>query len=143
MMPMLARSIVVRARPPDRTRNLVLVGALTAWMLCTRFYVVLHGAHATLPANPLYTFTGVPCPLCGGTRGFAYLWRGDLGHAMLLHPLASALFGGTIVAIAAFALALATGRDIRMPKPAFRVALAVGAMALVASWALKLTVLPN
>jgi hypothetical protein len=143
MMTTLARSVVVPARASDRTQNLVLLGALTAWMLYTRFYFVLHGAGATLPVNLLYTLTGIPCPFCGGTRGFAYIWRGDLGHAALLYPLAPALFAGTCLAIASLALAVVTGRDIRIPRQVFRAALVVGAVGLAVSWALKLTDLPN
>jgi hypothetical protein len=135
--------VLMPARPQDRTRNLIFLGTLVAWMLYTRFYFVLHGAHATLPACPLYALTGHPCPFCGGTRGFAYTWNGDLGHAMQLYPLAPLLFVGTAIAIPVLVVAILAGRDIRIPMPLFKVVLATGVLALAISWGLKLTVLPN
>lgn len=138
-----ARPAIVPARPLDRTRNLIVLGTLVAWMLYTRFYFILEGAHATVPAGLLYKLTGIPCPFCGGTRGFAYMWNGDVGHAMLLYPLTPPLFAGTLVAIPVLLVAVVTGRDIRVPAPVFRIALVIGAVALAISWGLKLTILPN
>ncbi len=37
---------------------------------------------------PLRRATGVPCPLCGLTRGVAAAARGDVGGALAAHPLA-------------------------------------------------------
>ena len=37
---------------------------------------------------PLRRATGVPCPLCGLTRGVEAAVRGDLGAALGAHPLA-------------------------------------------------------
>src|SRR3954464_8864726 len=36
------------------------------------------GAHF-VPPCPFRTVTGLPCPLCGGTRAFAWAARGDVG----------------------------------------------------------------
>jgi hypothetical protein len=36
------------------------------------------GAHF-MPPCPFRTVTGLPCPLCGGTRAFAWVARGDSG----------------------------------------------------------------
>jgi hypothetical protein len=138
-----AQPIVVRARPEDRLRNLVLLGTLMVWMLYTRLYAVLHTAHATLPACPFLQITGHPCPFCGGTRSFAYVWNGDFAHAVRLYPLGPALFVATVVAIPVLAGSVLMRRDIRIPGPLFRVFAAVGVAALALSWALKLTVLPN
>ena len=136
-------AVLMPARPQDRTRNLVFLGTLVAWMAYTRMYFVLHGAHATLPACPFSALTGHPCPFCGGTRGFAYMWNGDVTHAMQLYPLAPLLFAATVVAIPVLALAILTGRDIRVPMPIFKAVMATGLVALAVSWGLKLTILPN
>lgn len=38
--------------------------------------------------------TGVPCPLCGGTRSASLAARGSWGRAALLNPAGPALLGG-------------------------------------------------
>lgn len=45
---------------------------------------------------PFAVLAGRPCPLCGLTRDFGALWRGDLAGARL-NPLAVPLFVGVIV----------------------------------------------
>jgi hypothetical protein len=136
-------AVVMPARRQDRTRNLVFLGTLVLWMAYTRLYFLLHGAHATLPACPFLTLTGHPCPFCGGTRGFAYVWNGDVGHAMQLYPLAPLMFIGTAIAIPVLLYAILAGRGIRIPMPIFRLVMATGLVALAVSWGLKLTILPN
>lgn len=37
---------------------------------------------AVLPACPLLTVTGIPCPFCGGTRAFISAAQGDLGGVL-------------------------------------------------------------
>ncbi len=55
--------------------------------------VVLVLAHVTLsepipvPLCPLKTFTGVPCPTCGGTRALRALGHGAVLAALRLNPL--------------------------------------------------------
>lgn len=39
-----------------------------------------------VPPCPLRTLTGVPCPLCGSTRGVIAAVHGDLGRAITLNP---------------------------------------------------------
>jgi Protein of unknown function (DUF2752) len=135
--------VVMPAQREDRVRNLVFLGTLIAWMVYTRFFWGLHGAHATLPPCPFLRLTGHPCPFCGGTRSFAYVWRGDLAHAVQLYPLGPLLFAATVVAVPVLAWSLLTQRGIRIPKPLFRIGMWAAGLALAVSWALKLTVLPN
>jgi len=40
---------------------------------------------------PFALLTGLACPGCGMTRAMAYLVRGDLGQAVIYHPLSLAL----------------------------------------------------
>jgi hypothetical protein len=39
-----------------------------------------------VPRCPLRSLTGVPCPLCGSTRGVIAAVHGHLGHALALNP---------------------------------------------------------
>jgi hypothetical protein len=39
-----------------------------------------------VPSCPLRTLTGIPCPLCGSTRGVIAAVHGHLGEALTLNP---------------------------------------------------------
>jgi hypothetical protein len=41
--------------------------------------VVSRDGASFMPPCPFRTVTGLPCPLCGGTRAFAWVARGDAG----------------------------------------------------------------
>jgi hypothetical protein len=114
-------------------------------MLYTRYFATAQALHATLPPCPFLVVTGHPCPFCGGTRSFASMWHGDVGRAASLYPLGPALFWGVLVAIPVLAAALLLDRDLRLKlSGGWARAMAVAALLpLAASWALKLTVLPN
>ncbi|TMB48134.1 MAG: DUF2752 domain-containing protein [Chloroflexi bacterium] len=134
-----------RALPTDRTRDLTILAGLVAWLLYTRVFWALQVAHLTMPPCPFYAFTGHPCPCCGGTRSFAYMWEGDVSDAVRLYPLGPALFAGTIVGVVGLAGGVATGRTWtpRLTSMQWRL-LSIGAASLLAlSWALKVFVLGN
>lgn len=67
---------------------------ITGWCLmgCLAFYFLfsfITGYHITdkmLPCT-LHTLTGLYCPGCGGTRAMISLFRGDLLHSFIYHPL--------------------------------------------------------
>jgi hypothetical protein len=40
----------------------------------------------TVPPCPLRTVTGIPCPMCGMTRGVTAIVHGDFAHALLMNP---------------------------------------------------------
>ena len=86
-----------RAVPGDRLRDLGMLAGLTAWLVYTRFYWTLHATHVALPPCPFYYLTGHPCPFCGGTRSFAYMWQGDLTDAVRLYPLGPLFFVGSLI----------------------------------------------
>lgn len=136
---------VVRANAEARLRNLLILAGLLLWMVYTRAFWTAHALHVTLPPCPFLAITGHPCPFCGGTRSFAYMWQGDAGRAAALYPLGPVLFYATVAAIPVLALALIVNRDVvlrvpdRMKRALFSAALGV----LTVSWALKLTILPN
>jgi hypothetical protein len=136
---------VVRADAEARLRNVLLLVGLAFWMLYTRVYWGLHAMHLGLPQCPFLAITGHPCPFCGGTRSFACMWDGRASSAMLLYPLGPLMFVVTVVAIPVLALAVLADRDltVRLPDRVRRPLLGCAAGALVVSWALKLTILPN
>ena len=72
---------VHRALPTDRLRDAGIVLVLLGWLFYTRVYWILQAAHLGMPPCPFYYMTGHPCPFCGGTRSFAYMWRGDIAEA--------------------------------------------------------------
>src|ERR1700730_12094487 len=136
---------ITRAVPSDRWRDFAMLGGLVLWLAYTRFYWSLQATHLTFPPCPFYYLTGHPCPFCGGTRSFAYMWQGDLFAAVRLYPLGPAMFAGTMAAVAGLAAGIVTGRtwSPRLTSKQWRI-LAVGAISAVGvSWALKLVVLGN
>ncbi len=136
---------LTRAVPADRMRDLALAGALVAWLLYTRIFWVLQAAHLSAPPCPFYYLTGHPCPFCGGTRSFAYMWRGDFSDAVRLYPLGPLLFAGTFVSVGALVAGAITGRTWipRLTGRQWRLVVVGAVSALVFSWALKVFVLGN
>ena len=136
---------VTRALPAERMRDLAVAGALVLWLVYTRIYWVLQAAHLGGPVCPFYYVTGHPCPFCGGTRSFAYMWRGDLSDAVRLFPLGPALFAGTIVGIGGLVSGALSGRTWtpRLTTAQWK-GIGLGALVvLLMSWALKWFVLGN
>jgi hypothetical protein len=67
---------------PWRTAGLLLVPAAVALSV---------SPIDPVPPCPLRTLTGIPCPLCGSTRGVIAAVHGDLGHALALNPASIAV----------------------------------------------------
>ena len=134
-----------RAVPADRLRDIGLLAGLVLWLVYTRMYFVLQAAHLSAPPCPFFYLTGHPCPFCGGTRSFAYMWQGDFSNAVRLFPLGPLFFAGTFAGAAALAVGAVTGRTWtpRLTGRQWRL-LAIGATSAIAvSWALKVFVLGN
>src|SRR5213592_1181643 len=136
---------ITRAVPSDRTRDLGLLFGLLAWLVYTRFFFTLRAGHLVLPPCPFFYLTGHPCPFCGGTRSFAYMWQGDIADAVRLYPLGPALFVGTVVGIGGLAGGAISGRTWtpRLNPMQWRVVGIGVASAILVSWALKVFVLGN
>lgn len=126
-------------------RNALVLGGLVLWMVYTRIFWAAHAMHVTVPPCPFLAITHHPCPFCGGTRSFAYMWEGNTARAVALYPLGPLLFFATLAVIPALAVALLVNRDlvVRVPDRLRHGIIAAGLAVLGASWALKLTVLPN
>ncbi len=136
---------MTRALPSDRVRDLAILAVLVVWLVYTRVYWILQASHIAAPLCPFYAMTGHPCPFCGGTRAFAYMWSGDLADAVRLYPLGPVLFVGSVFGAAGLALGSVTGRTWtpRLSPLQWRL-LWIGAVStLLMSWALKVFVLGN
>jgi hypothetical protein len=134
-----------RLLPADRRRDLAIALAFAVWLLYTRVYWILQAAHLGAPVCPFYYLTGHPCPFCGGTRSFAYMWEGDLSNAVRLYPLGPALFAGTFVAIGGLVAGGVSGHTLRphLSREQWG-GILFGTIATVAvSWALKVFILGN
>lgn len=110
----------------DATRR---TGLLVAAAAAVPFCLAPLTAGGPALACPLLSVTGVPCPLCGGTRAFRAAAGGDL--AFLTHNgwwvlLAVATFaGGLVVAV--------TGRALPRPRDRAWLATLVAGL-LVGPW---------
>ncbi len=134
-----------RALPADRLRYLSLLGGLLLWLTYTRLYWAMQAAHLAAPPCPFYYLTGHPCPFCGGTRSFAYMWRGDIVDAVRLYPLGPLLFAGTVFGAVGLAAGVVSGRTWtpRLTAMQWRVVWVGVVSAIAVSWALKVFVLGN
>src|ERR1700694_163647 len=136
---------LTRAVPADRLRDLGLLAGLLLWLAYTRIFFVLPAPPLRAPPCPFFYLTGHPCPFCGGTRSFAYMWQGDLTNAVRLFPLGPLFFAGTFAGVARLAAGGIGGRawTPRLTRIQWRL-VAVGAVSAVAiSWAMKVFILGN
>src|SRR6267143_4655730 len=136
---MMARPLsFTRAVGAERMRDLALIAGLLVWLTYTRMYFLLQAAHLTAPPCPFFYITGHPCPFCGGTRSFAYMWQGDVADAVRLYPLGPALFAGSVVGVVGLAAGIVSGRSwsLNLSSRQWRL-LTIWMVSLVAiSWAL-------
>jgi|SRR5581483_2367357 len=136
---------LTRALPGSRARDLGLAAGLLLWFAYTRFYFVLHASHIAMPACPFFLITGHPCPFCGGTRSFAYMWQGDLSDAVRLYPLGPALFAGSLLGMLGLVSGAAGGRtwSFSFTSAQWRLLWIGAGAAIGVSWLLKWFVLGN
>jgi hypothetical protein len=136
---------LARSDPDQRLRDLGLFSGLVLWLVYTRVFWAANALHLTLPPCPFYYLTGHPCPFCGGTRSFAYMWQGDFADAVRLYPLGPALFAGALLGVGGLGASLITGRAwlLRITARQWRL-ITIGAVSAVAvSWALKVFIIGN
>lgn len=138
-------AIPIRVMATDRMREIGIAALLVLWLVYTRVYWVLHAAHLGAPTCPFYFLTGHPCPFCGGTRSFAYMWDGDIANSVRLYPLGPALFAGTFVAIGGLVTGAISGRTIRprLTRDQWRGVILGTVVTVLISWSLKVFVLGN
>ena len=137
--------VFTRALPADRRRDILILGGLLVWLVYTRAFWLLRAAHLSAPPCPFYYLTGHPCPFCGGTRSFAYMWEGDMTDAVRLYPLGPLVFAGTFLGAAGLAFGAVTGRTWipRLTRMQWRLLWIGVGSAVLFNWALKVFVLGN
>lgn len=133
----------VRWVPANRGDRLALAGPLAilaAWFIYTRLYFFLHPLGLTFDPSLFMYLTGRPDPSCGLTRTFAWTWRGDLVHAVLVYPVGPLVFLVAALVTANLGVAVATGKRVQLilPRRAWKVIIAVSVAALAVNWAAKL-----
>ncbi len=74
-----------------------------------------------VPPCPLRTITGIPCPMCGMTRGVTALVHGDFARALLMNP-------ASYVAVALALLLLLQWKTKRVVVPVWLIMAALAAM---------------
>lgn len=129
-----------RATSGERWLAWTFLGILVPWLTYTRLYFFLHPRGLTFDGGFFMWYLHKPDPFCGGTRTFAWMWRGDLGHAVAVYPLGPLLFVGTIAAVAYAVVVLVTGYAVQV-NPSRRMvttALVIGLVALGLNWTAKL-----
>ncbi len=123
----------------DRQQALTILGLGGAWMVYTYLYFWLHPRGLTAAPSLFMYLTGRPDPLCGLTRTFAWMWRGDVVQAALVYPLGPALFLLSFPLLAYAGLVLVRGRAlrIRLRTTERRAVVAVVVLLLALNWTAK------
>ncbi len=93
---------------------MVLPALAIPWLIYTRLYFFLQPRHLTFDGGLLMTYLKKPDPFCGMTRTIAWMWRGDLGHAVSVYPLGPLIFVATFGLVAYSAAVLVSGRSLRV-----------------------------
>jgi len=124
----------------ERLAQLPMFVGLIAWFAYTRLYFFLHPRGLTFSLSPFMYLTGRPDPACGLTRTFAWMWRGDLGQAVLVYPLGPLVFVLSLGLAAYLAFALVTGRRLRivLPRQVWLGLIAISVAAVAVNWTAKL-----
>jgi hypothetical protein len=105
-----------------RVRELRIVGAVVLGLAAVRPGIPFEFA----PPCPLRTVTGIPCPMCGMTRGVTALVHGDIARAVVLNP-------GALLVVAFAIVLLVQWKVRRFVVPVWVI---VTVLALLWSWQL-------
>ena len=131
---------VTAAYRDDRQIAALILALALPWLAYTRLYFWLHPRHLTFDGGLFMWIFNKPDPTCGLTRTFAWMWRGDLLHAVSVYPLGPLVFVGTILVVLWALAVLVLGRTARLSLPGgqWRVLIAISVIALALNWASKL-----
>jgi len=92
-------------------RMIIAVGILIGLAALAFLPAISTGFPALTGGCFFYQMTGLPCPLCGGTRAASALMHGNLARAMHLNPLALPAVAGL------FILAIVLGWEAFIGRP--------------------------
>jgi len=131
---------VVSAASSDRRLAWTFLGIGLPWLAYTRLYFFLQPRHLTFDGGLFMWYFNKPDPFCGGTRTFAWMWRGDVGRAVAVYPLGPLLFVATVALVVYGLYVLVTGRavQINLSPTMVRGLLVIGFLALGLNWIAKL-----
>ena len=133
-------AVVAQATSGDKWLAWTFLGIGLPWLTYTRLYFFLHPRHLTFDGGAFMWLFNKPDPFCGGTRTFAWMWRGDIVRAVAVYPLGPLLFVATVGLVVYAVVVLLTGRAVHLNlSPAtVRLLLGVGVVALGLNWIAKL-----
>lgn len=121
------------------------VAAVGAGILGTAWVLPSLWARGVNPIPPclFHQVTGLPCPMCGGTRSFAAMAHGDLAGAAHVFPIGPLMFLALVAAVAYCTWAVVTGRrlQVTMDRRLVRTLSAAVLVVLAVNWASKLFIL--
>lgn len=128
------------AKREHRQVALLLLGFAIPWLVYTRMYFWLQPRHLTIDGGFFMYFFNKPDPSCGLTRTFAWMWRGDLLHAVAVYPLGPVVVLGTLLAVfwALGVLVFERAIWLRLSGSQWRALVITFVIALALNWASKL-----
>ncbi|HEY8839629.1 MAG TPA: DUF2752 domain-containing protein [Candidatus Dormibacteraeota bacterium] len=134
------RAVVATAASGDRWLAWTLLGVALPWLVYTRLYFFLQPRHLTYDGSAFMWLFNKPDPSCGLTRTFAWMWRGDLAHAVAVYPLGPIVFVATISLVVYSGTVLLSGRAVHLnlPPSTVRLLIWVGLAAVGLNWIAKL-----
>ena len=134
------RARIDHAPRADRSSAAGILALGLAWLTYTRLYFWLHPRGLTTAPSLFMHLTGRPDPLCGLTRTFAWMWRGDVAHAVAVYPLGPLAFAASFPLLGWSAAVLVSGRTLRLdvPHAVRRAVLVIAVVAVALNWAAKL-----
>ncbi len=107
-------TVVAQATSVDRWFAWTILGICLPWLAYTRLYFFLHPRHLTFDGGAFMWYFNKPDPFCGGTRTFAWMWRGDISRAVAVYPLGPLLFVATIALVVYAVVVLLSGRAVHV-----------------------------
>ncbi len=132
------RIVVSAANHDYRVIAGTLLGLAVPWLIYTRLYFWLQPRGLTFSSGLMAS--NIPGPACGLTRTFAWMWRGDLQHAVSVYPLGPLAFAAAIGIIIWSLSVLVLGRAawVRLSRREWTALAAVAVIALLLNWTAKL-----
>jgi hypothetical protein len=101
-----------RLQPAQKRLRWALVGLLGVFLAVFAIIPLAPLGAGPLPFCGFRSLSGLPCPLCGGTRAAQATLQGDLARALYLNPLAIAVIAALVLLLLTAATELLRGRPL-------------------------------